>query len=109
MSATITNTILHRNGVAGEPFAVVEFDCEEGGTIHRLTAIVPTALEDTAKAGHLGEVQCYVIDRADPGSKWRGDTIFGDLLLADLWGRIEADSYDRMVDGFITATPEPTA
>lgn len=73
----IKSVTYHRNGSSGRSFYVVAFT-EPGSP--ELLAILPS----DPKTGQ--DAECYVVDSADVGQRWRGDEFQADLLRAvDEW------------------------
>jgi hypothetical protein len=88
--STIKNIEFHRNGVGGDSFYVVEFN--ESDTGRDLVAVIASEMRYDDS-----EYRCYVIDPSDPvNSKWRGDTIYRDLVDAGLWDILQAKQDDFM-------------
>lgn len=95
MRVEILNTDTHRNGVGGDCFVAVEFTVDEGlgHPMERLIAVIPSDVADNPADGWA---RCYIINPADPvHAKYRGDSLYRELLAAGLWARVASDSEAR--------------
>lgn len=97
---TINKWDYHRNGVAGDPFYLIDLTLtEEGRSVNLL--VVLSSEEEYATGSE--EYHCYVINPHDLEDRYRGDRIASGLMEMGIFQKFREETSKKYIEAVVAS------